>query len=54
MILGLVVLYILKMENAPIWCFVLVWIHIVFRALNILLPIARRNRYERQRHEDSE
>lgn len=49
MILGLVVLYILKMANAPIWCFVLVWIHIVFRALNILLPFIRRRRDGEQR-----
>ena len=54
MILGLVMIYILKTIHAPIWCFVLVWIHIVFRALNGLLPFVRRRRYERQRHEDSE
>ena len=37
MLVGLVLLYILKVINAPAWVFVIVWIEIIISALNVIL-----------------
>lgn len=43
MIVGLLLIYILKLAGAPIWCFVLAWVHIVLCALKIIIGIGGRN-----------
>lgn len=37
MLIGLVLLYILKVINAPVWVFVIVWIEIILSALTVIL-----------------
>ena len=48
MITQIVMLYILKVINAPTWCFVLVWIALVLNALTIIAK-AIMNDMERSR-----
>lgn len=42
MFIGIVMLFILKSINAPVWCFVLVWVHIVLRMVKFVLVIGNR------------
>lgn len=37
MLIGLVLLYVLKVINAPVWVFVIVWIEIIISALTVIL-----------------
>jgi hypothetical protein len=37
MLIGLVLLYVLKVINAPVWVFVIVWIEIIMSALTVIL-----------------
>ncbi len=37
MLLGIVMLYILKMVQAPLWCFVVTWSVIVLNAATVML-----------------
>ena len=39
MLIGLVLIYILKVINAPVWVYVIVWIEIIFSALNVILKV---------------
>lgn len=39
MLIGLVLIYILKVINAPVWTYVIVWVEILFSALNIILKV---------------
>ena len=37
MIYGIIMLYILKVINAPLWCFILTWICILMSAFTLIL-----------------
>ena len=37
MLIGLVLLYVLKVINATVWVFVIVWIEIILSALTVIL-----------------
>lgn len=39
MLIGLVLIYILKVINAPVWVYVIVWVEILFSALNVILKV---------------
>lgn len=43
MIVGLLMIFVLKTIHAPVWCFVLAWVHIVLSALRIIISIGGRN-----------
>lgn len=46
MLIGLVIIYILKVIDAPTWCFVLTWISIILAASKLLIRAYTYKKYE--------